>query len=59
MNVPPAHGLEIQVKEIEETNVSRTTSNVLDSLKSNLDKLEDLHSRLQFMLGEIKGLVRK
>jgi hypothetical protein len=34
-------------------------SNVLESLKTNLDQLEELHSRLQFMLGEIKTLIRR
>ncbi|HEX4925644.1 MAG TPA: hypothetical protein VFV50_16230 [Bdellovibrionales bacterium] len=38
---------------------ARRESNVLEHLKSNIDKLEEMHRRLQFMLGEIKGLIRR
>lgn len=31
----------------------------LEDLKSNLNKLQDLHSRLRFMLGELEDLVKK
>jgi hypothetical protein len=41
------------------TSLAENKSNVLENLKSNLDQLEELHRRLQFMLGEIKGLIRK
>ncbi|MEQ1877269.1 MAG: hypothetical protein ABL958_11520 [Bdellovibrionia bacterium] len=64
MTNPPVHGLEIQEEnsrwsESESNFVPATESNVLECLKTNLNKLEDLHSRLRFMLGEIKVLIRK
>ena len=43
----------------QEKSAHSATSNVLECLKSNIDRLEELHSRLQFMLGEIKILIRK
>jgi hypothetical protein len=62
MMMPPSHGLDIKKdsrwKEAAPA-VLNATSNVLDNLKSNLNKLEELHSRLQYMLGEIKILIRK
>jgi hypothetical protein len=33
--------------------------NVLESLKQNLNHLNELHSRLEFLMGEIRGLIRK
>ena len=32
---------------------------VIEQLKSNINQLEDLHGRMQYMMGELKGLVRK
>ena len=34
-------------------------TNVLEELKSNLDQLEDLHSRLKYMMSEIGQVTRK
>jgi hypothetical protein len=62
MTMPPSHSLEIQKDSRwneASPSVLNAKSNVLDNLKSNLDKLKELHSRLQFMLGEIKVLIRK
>jgi hypothetical protein len=31
----------------------------LEELKSNVDRLQEMHRRLQFMLVELEGLVKK
>ncbi len=60
MTVPPPQAAEIKTEK-SWANVSSFEggSNVLANLKTNLDRLEDLHNRLQFMLGEIRTLIRK
>ncbi len=32
---------------------------VLEQLKSNIAQLEDLHGRLRFMMGEVRGLLKR
>jgi hypothetical protein len=61
MTVPPPQVAEVKNPQKVWADVSSFDggSNVLANLKDNLDRLEELHSRLQFMLGEIRGLIRK
>lgn len=65
MSMPPAqtkfHSTEATAESRREAAraESHRESNVLEHLKSNIDKLEEMHRRLQFMLGEIKGLIRR
>ena len=62
MTVPPPQTAEVKKKEQAawaDVSSFEGGSNVLANLKSNLDRLEELHSRLQFMLGEIRTLIRR
>lgn len=37
----------------------KSNQDSLEQLKDNVNRLEDMHLRLQFMLSELEGLVRK
>lgn len=51
---------EPQVAEkVLEANDAKHGANPFDDLKSNLNRLQDLHSRLRFMLKELEDLVKK
>ncbi len=41
------------------TKATQTTVSSFEDLKTNLNRLVDLHSKLQFMLKELEGLVGK
>jgi hypothetical protein len=42
-----------------ESRDATTRRDSLDQLKDNVDRLQEMHRRLQFMLGELEGLVKK
>lgn len=45
----------IQIKKFEPKKLEK---NPVDDLKSNINRLQDLHSKLRFMLAELEDLVK-
>jgi hypothetical protein len=44
---------------VESPNVHPSSMDVLKQFQANMTTLEDLNGRLQFMMSEIRGLIRK
>lgn len=55
---PPKLGSKPQLAS-QNTPASSRGANPFEDLKSNLSRLQDLHSRLRFMLKELEDLVNK
>lgn len=56
---PQSLGRVSMASEFKAEPVVANQAKSLEDLKSNLNKLQDLHSRLRFMLGELEDLVKK
>jgi hypothetical protein len=56
--IRPYRPIELLAKRQEKLNSFHSTDHAIDSLKKNLQDLNELHLRLKFMLSELEDLTR-